>query len=308
MIFPYVYCTKDYSICQMVTGEGEINAAQSTLALILSSQFDLTQTYWLLAGDCGVSPAVTTIGSVTFYQYAVQVALQYEIDAREKPEDFSTGYVPLGASSPDAYPTYIYGTEVFQLNDALRQKAIAYAKTASLNDSASAIEFRKLYANDTNFAPALGTPSIVACDTATSDNWWSGNVLGAAFEATTKLFTNNGATYCTTQQEDNAVLEALVRGHRMKKVDFARVIGMRTASDFDRPPPGMSAADNLFNGQDAGYDPAVMNIYLAGVKIVQGIIKNWSSTFAAGITPQNYIGDIFGSIGGNPGFGPGSIF
>lgn len=295
-------------MCQMVTGEGEINAAQSTLALILSSQFNLTQTYWLLAGDAGISPKVGTLGSVTFAQYAVQVALQYEFDARERPDGSSTGYIPLGATSESSYPTYIYGTEVFELNDALRQQAITFAKTATLNDSSSAQAYRELYTSEADYAPALAAPSVIACDTATSDNWWSGAVLGAAFEATSKLFTNNGATYCTTQEEDNAVLEALVRGQRMYRVDFSRVIDMRTGADFDRPPPGMTAADNLFNGQDAGYDPAVMNIYLAGVKVVQGIVDGWDTTFAKGVTAQNYIGDIFGSIGGTPNFGPGSIF
>lgn len=36
-------------------------------------------------------------------------------------------------------------------------------------------------------------------------------------------------------QEDNATLEALLRAAIYKLVDFARVIVMRTASDFDRP-------------------------------------------------------------------------
>lgn len=308
MMFPDIHCTQAGDVCQLVTGEGEINAAGSALALVLSPEFNLTSTYFLLAGDCGVSPKITTLASVTFYQYAVQVALQYEIDAREKPQNFSTGYIPQGTTSLNSFPSYVYGTEVFQLNDALRQRAIAFAKTATLNDSASAQDYRKLYANTSDFAPALEAPSVVGCDTATSDVWWSGNLLGAAFENTTKLFTNGSATYCTTQQEDNAVLESFLRGHVARRLDFSRIIGMRTASDFDRPPPSMSAADNLFNGQNAGYNPAVLNIYLAGVKVVQGILAGWNDTFAKGLDPQNYIGDVFGSIGGSPTFGHGAIF
>ena len=94
----------------------------------------------------------------------------------------------------------------------------------------------------------------------------------------------------------------------MSLVDFAHVIVMRTGSDFDRPAPNMTATDNLFNGQDAGYDAAVMNIYLAGVKVVQGILAGWNDTFAQGVPAQNYVGDVFGSLGGAPSFGPGSIF
>lgn len=307
MRFPDIHCTGDGSICQLVTGEGEINAAASTLSLVLSSEFDLSQSYFLFSGVGGISPEVGTIASVTFAQFAVQVALQYEIDAREKPKNFSTGYIPQGTTSLNSYPDYVYGTEAFQLNDALRQRAIAFAKTATLNDTLEAHTYRKQYAGVAKFAPALAAPSILACDTATADTWWSGAILGKAFEDFTKLVTNGSATYCTTQQEDNAVLESLLRGHIAHRTDFSRVIIMRSGSDFDRPGPNVTVADNLFFGQD-GYTPAVRNLYLAGVKVVQGILAGWNDTFAAGVSTENYIGDVYGSIGGNPSFGPGSLF
>jgi len=88
----------------MVTGESEINAATSVTALAFSGYFDLTKTYFMIAGIAGVNPEVATLASVTFAKYAIQVALQYEFDAREIPDNFSTGYVPLGAFSPDEYP------------------------------------------------------------------------------------------------------------------------------------------------------------------------------------------------------------
>ncbi|KAH9923648.1 purine nucleoside permease-domain-containing protein [Fomitopsis serialis] len=295
MKFPDVHCTKDGSICQLVAGEGEINAAISTFSLVVSPLFNLTQTYFLLAGDGGINPKVTTIGSVAFAQFAVQVALQYEIDAREKPDDFSSGYIPQGSTTIDSYPRYLYGTEVFQLNDALRQRAMTFARAATFTDSPVAQAYRQQYANVPEFAPALAPPAVVGCDTATSDNWWSGALLGDAFAHFTTLATNGSATYCTTQQEDSGVLEALLRGHVLRRVDFGRVLHMRTGSDFDRPGLG-------------GYEPALRNLYLAGVRVVQGIVAEWDATFAAGVRPQNYIGDVWGSLGGDPPFGPGSIF
>lgn len=86
-----------------------------------SPAFDLTTTYFYIAGIAGVNPDVATIGSVSFAKYAVQVALQYEIDAREIPKNFSTGYFAQGADAPGQYPTSIYGTEVFEVNDSLRK-------------------------------------------------------------------------------------------------------------------------------------------------------------------------------------------
>jgi len=82
---------------------------------------------------------------------------------------------------------------------------------------------------------------------------------------------------------------------------------MRTASDFDRPYEGESVEDNLLYADQGGFEPAIENIYIAGVKVVQGILDGWDTTFAEGVAAPNYIGDIFGSLGGAPDFGPGSI-
>ena len=72
-LFPDAHCTADGQICQMVTGESEINAATSVSALVFSGYFDLKKTYFLIAGIAGVNPEVATLGSVTFAKYAVQV-------------------------------------------------------------------------------------------------------------------------------------------------------------------------------------------------------------------------------------------
>ncbi|KAF4625684.1 hypothetical protein G7Y89_g12482 [Cudoniella acicularis] len=306
-LFPQAHCTANDEICQVTTGEGEINAATTISAIAYSSLFDLGQTYFLIAGIAGVSPKVATIGSVTFARYAVAVALQYEIDAREKPLDWNTGYFPQGSSSPTEYPTELYGTEVFEVNEPLRQIAISFAQTASLNDTADAMSYRALYASTVAYTLGSQAPSVVACDTATSDVYFTGALLADAFENTTSLFTNGSGIYCTTQQEDNATLEALLRAATNNLVDFSRIIIMRTASDFDRPYANQTILDNLLV-ENQGYVPSIENIYFAGIKVVEGILNEWKSKFAAGIKATNYVGDIFGTLGGQPDFGPGSIF
>ncbi|KAI0339938.1 purine nucleoside permease [Trametopsis cervina] len=304
-LYPDAHCTLDGSVCQLVTGEGEINAAITLSALVASPTFDLSRTYFLIAGIGGINPKVATIGGVTFARYAVQVGLQFEFDAREIPSDWPTGYLPQGAESPDQYATRIYGTEVFELNDDLRQLAIRMAQTATLYDDADAQAYRALFASQ---YPAAGKPpSVVACDTATSDQFWSGGLLADAMENVTKLFTNGSATYCTTQQEDNATLEALTRGALLGLLDFSRIIVMRTGSNFDRPHAGQDPTDNLFR-PTSGFVASILNVHLAGVQVVQGILKDWNSKFAAGIKPSHYVGDILGTLGGTPDFGPGSVF
>ena len=276
---------------------------------MLSPLFDLKKTYFMIAGIAGVDPKQGTLADVAFSKYAIQVALQYEFDAREIPANFSTGYVPQGATSPGEYPSSIYGTEVFEVNEALRDIAVGFAKTAKLNDSTDAVSYRALYGEGaTIYKAATKKPSIITCDVATSDVFYSGTLLGEAFENTTTLFTNGSGVYCMTAQEDNATLEAMLRAAINKVVDFSRIIVMRTASNFDRPPSGVSDIDNLFYIDSGGFVPSIENLYLAGTPVVTGILKGWKSKFEAGIKPKNYIGDIFGTLGGTPDFGPGNVF
>jgi purine nucleoside permease len=128
----------------------------------------------------------------------------------------------------------------------------------------------------------LHIPGIVECDSATSDVYYSGALLSEAFGNFTKLLTNGSGIYCSTAQEDNATLEVLLRAALAKLVDYSRIIVMRTASDFDRPYPGENPVANLFADQ-GGFLPAVANIYLAGIKVVEGVLKGWDSKFEAGI-------------------------
>lgn len=289
----------------MLTVSQEINAAVTVASLVQSPRFNLKTTYFLIGGIAGINPEVATLGSVTFVRYAVQLALQYEFDAREIPSNFSTGYVPQGSTSPDEYPQSIYGTEVFEVNTALRSLAIGFAKTATLNDSAAAVAYRANYALSAAYAAGAQAPSVVECDVATSDVYYSGALLSEAFGNYTRLVTNGSGIYCTTAQEDNATLEALLRGAVVGLVDFARIIVMRTASDFDRPYPGEPDMVNLFWADQGGFEPAVQNIYLAGAKVVEGIRSGWNATFAAGVNATNDIEDVFGTLGGGRDFGPG---
>ncbi|KAF5013452.1 hypothetical protein FDECE_528 [Fusarium decemcellulare] len=301
-------CTADGYVCLQVTGEGEVNSAASLMALVLSPQFDLSKTYFLLAGIAGVNPKYGTLGSVALAQYSVQVALQYEIDSRSLPSNWPTGYISYGRDQPHEYPFIAYGTEVFELNAKLRDTAFDLASEAELSDDNGPREYRALYGRmGESYTTAARPPAIVKCDTATSDVYYSGSRLSEAFENTTKVWTNGTGLYCMTAQEDNAMLEVLVRAAIEKLVDFERVMVLRTGSNFDRPPPDCTDLEHLTNAKQNGFSIAIDNIFNAGVEIVKGIIKDWDCKFKAGIKAENYVGDIFGSLGGEPDFGFGSI-
>ncbi|SCU95436.1 LANO_0E10352g1_1 [Lachancea nothofagi CBS 11611] len=301
--YPYVHANSNYSIMSITTGEGEINAASTITALSMSPLFDLTDTYFLISGIGGGSPDKTTIGSVTFAKYAVQVGLQYEIDSREIPANWTYGYVNLKTNQPNVYPATIYGTEIFELNENLMKRAMHLASNVTLNNGTSGnVAFRQQYNSS---QAAYGGPKILACDTATSDVYWSGAVLEQAFSDYVSTVSNNSATYCSTQQEDNASLEAFVRAAKHGLIDYSRITIMPGISDFDRAPEGYSATDFFFaKSLQGGSSSAFTNLYIAGLPFVKDIIAQWDTLYKVNqFEPKNYIGDYFETLGGVKNFG-----
>ncbi|KAK7983412.1 hypothetical protein PG989_010814 [Apiospora arundinis] len=310
---PQVHCTGSGEVCQVTLGESEINAAASMSALVhgadSSAIFDFDRTYWLVSGIAGVNPKLGTLGSVALAKYAVQAALQYELDARDMPDNFSTGYLAYGTDTPGKQPTQFYGTEVMEVNEALRDAAAAaYRAKYAAVDPATQGEQRENEDPPNVYAAATAPPSVLRCDSVTSDNYYSGRLLSEAFENTTRAWTGQAAvTYCMTAQEDSAVLQVLLRAHLARRADFSRAIVMRAGSNFDRPPPSMSAFEHLLMLGQNGFALAINNTWNAGSLIVSGILSNWDAVYGPGIVPTNYIGDVFGSLGGPlpPDFGPG---
>ena len=267
--YPDVKCTAN-DVCVMTTGMGHANAAASTMALVLGGQFDLSHTYFVIAGIAGIDPDVATIGSAAWARYLVDFGLQQEFDARERPAAWDSGYVGIGAADPQTKPRPDYRTEVFQLDEALLQRALSLSRTATLEDNDSARAYRRLYPQ----AAAQAAPSVLQCDTLGGDTWWHGALLGARAARWTALLTDGKGTYCTTQQEDNATFEALKRGAAAGRLDLARVAVLRTGANFDRPHPGQTAVDSL-NAASGGFPLSTANLYRAAWPLVSDIVARW---------------------------------
>lgn len=267
--FPTVQCTDD-DVCLMTTDMGHSNAAASTMAAVFNGPFDLSRAYFLVTGVGGINPNVGTVGSATWARYVVDFGLAHEFDAREKPADWAFGYFGIKSPHPDVKPPLRYGTELFRVDEALLQKALQLSRGATLADTAEAQAYRAQYPQ----ATARAAPSVIQCDTASGDTYWHGEILGNWAAKWTALLTDGQGSYCTTQQEDNAVFEALKRGANAGRLDLKRVAVMRTGSNFDRPRPGQSALDSL-NTKSGGYPAATANLYNAAWPVVRDIVGNW---------------------------------
>jgi purine nucleoside permease len=270
--YAQVRCNRD-GVCVMTTGMGHTNAAASTMALAFSDKFDLTHAYFLIAGIAGIDPARGTIGSAAWAKYLVDFGIQWEVDAREKPPAWPSGFLGINTKNPSEKPPLDYKTEVFALNPALADAAYALSRDTVLADSPLAQAARAKF----SYAPANKPPKVIQCDTLAGDTWWSGKYIGERARAWTAQMTSGKGVYCTTQQEDNATYEALRRAALAHRVDTERVAVLRTGSDFDRPYDGQSAADNLVNyAAQGGFEPALENLYRAGSPLVQAIVTHWS--------------------------------
>nr|WP_254441922.1 purine nucleoside permease [Duganella vulcania] len=271
--YPALRCDRD-DVCQVTTDMGYSNAASSVAALLYASGFDLRHTYFIIAGIAGINPKLGTVGSTAWADYAVDFSLLHEIDAREMPQEWASGYFGIHTNAPDQKPVPSYRTEVFQLNPELVTRAYQLSKNVTLGDSPAAIAYRANF--DT--APANQLPAVLRCDTASTDTWFGGAALAGRAETWSALLTDGQARYCTAQQEDNSTLEVLRRGGAAGKVDFKRVLILRAGSDVDRPHPGQSDSDVLLNyTQQGGFAPAAANLALTARPVIRNIVGNWAA-------------------------------
>lgn len=271
---PAIRCNTD-DVCVITAGMGHANAAASTMALTLDPRFDLRRTYFLIAGIAGIDPAQGTTGSATWARYLVDVGIAHELDAREMPKAWKTGYLGIMTKGPGQKPKFEYRTEVAQLDEALLQRALELSKGVALDDNDKARAYRAKYRR----APANAPPQVLQCDTLGGDTWWHGHRLGQHARDWTKLLTDGKGTYCTTQQEDNATYNALERAAKAGKVDLKRLAVLRTASNFDRPYPGQTAYASLMastNGASGGFGPATKNLAIVGGTLVRDIVSRWN--------------------------------
>ena len=173
-----LFLTSD-NVLLTCTGGGVPNATASIMALGLDERFDLTKAYWLVAGIAGGDPQDISLGSAAWATVVVDGDLAYEIDAREIPDDWPYGYLPLGGKKPatsseDIYTGWTIDTMHFELNNGLVRWAYEKTKDIELTVGKATQEFSKLFENYPN---AQKEPFVTIGETLSSSTYWHGNYL-----------------------------------------------------------------------------------------------------------------------------------
>jgi purine nucleoside permease len=267
----------DGSLLGVVTGVGTAKSAATIMALGLDPRFDLSKSYWVVAGIAGIDPHDGPLGAAVWAEWVVDGDLAHEIDPREMPAGWSTGYIPLRKKRPYEQPVDRSEGEAYRLVPGFVEWAYQLTKSIPLADTEALQRRRALY---TGFPQAQRPPLVMKGDTLSSMTYWHGKVLNQWANDWVKYYSDGKGNYVTTAMEDTGTLQSLTFLSRGKRADVRRVLVLRTASNFDMQWPGADAAESL-SGEKLGagysaYLPALEAAHRVGSVVVHELVKNWA--------------------------------
>ena len=227
----------------------------------------------------GADPADLSLGSAAWARFVIDGDLLFEIDAREIPDDWPYGIVPLGGYKPakteaDLSTGWTVDTIKYELNADLVSWAYNISRNVSIPSDAKVAEFRAQFSDNPN---AMRPPFVTIGDTLASSTYWHGHRLNEWANDWVKLYSGQAGNFMTTNMEDSGTLTALRRLDRIGRVDAERVLVLRTASNFSVPPPGRSATwSATAEYPDRGLS-ALEAAYRVGSVVVKALVDDWDT-------------------------------
>jgi purine nucleoside permease len=258
----------------VLTGQGTAHAAATIMALGLDPRFDLSHAYWMIAGIAGASPERASLGSAVWARWVVDGDLGYEIDPREAPQDWTTGYVPLRKTRPFEAPAAPLDGQMYALNAGLALWAFNLTRDVPLADTDALKEIRTHF----DGAAAQRPPFVAMGDEISSSTYWHGKLSDAWATEWVSYFTGGQGQFVTTAMEDTGTLQSLQFLAQAGRVDWQRILVLRTVSNFDQQPRGMSAAESLAHqriGTYSAYLPSLEASYRVGHTVVSELLTHW---------------------------------
>ena len=258
----------------IVTGIGTARAAATVMALGMDPRFDLSHAYWLVAGIGGIDPRMGSLGSAVWSDWVVDGDIAHEIDPREAPKDWPTGYVPLRKSTPYEQPRTDENGIVFHLNTPLVSWAYGLTRSMTLPDTPEMRDRRQGFVGDIAKRP----PFVLRGDNLSAGTFWHGKLLNAWAREWVRYQTSGKGTYAICGMEDTGTLQSLTWLGRAGLVDANRVLVLRTASNYDQQRDGISAAESLAETKITKYSaflPSLDTAYRVGDVVVRALLSNW---------------------------------
>ncbi|GEN63738.1 purine-nucleoside phosphorylase [Acetobacter oeni] len=252
------------------------------LTLALDPHFDLTKTYWLFTGISGVNPDVASVGSVAWARWVVDGDAVREVDDRDIPKDWPYGLYAIGAARPDTLPSAAnhYGsvtdvaelTRAYPLNQGLARWAFAISRQVRLDDDPKIAAARKVWIG---YPLAQKPPFILMGETLGAERYWHGASRNLWAERWVKLWTKDAGTFVMTNEESQSNQREMRLLASRQLIDPERIMVLRSASNFDMPPPGIGPTQSM-GDEGPGQPLAFDNNERAGAPVVRELATHWS--------------------------------
>lgn len=269
-----LYFNEDTGVLGMVTGIGTAKSAAAIMALGLDPRFDLSKTYWLVAGIAGIDPEDASVGSAAWAEYLVDGDLAHEIDAREIPDDWTTGYFARYTTKPYDPKKPEPTGEMFHLNPELTEWAYQLTKDIDLGDNDTLKRVRSAYVGYPN---AQKPPFVLKGDNLAGMTYWHGELLNEWADNWVDYWTDGKGEFVTSAMEDTGSYQSMTYLDNVGKADKDRFMVLRTGSNYTMQPPGVSAVEDLLSDHD-GYDSLEASVeaaYVVGSAVVNEIAGHW---------------------------------
>jgi purine nucleoside permease len=279
--FEALHYNPNLQVLGLITGIGKAHAAASIMGLGLDPRFDLSHAYWIVAAVGGVDPKKASVASVAWAKFIVDGDLAYQIDAREIPAGWSTGYVPFERNSPYEPPSQAFFSsgvqQVYKLNASLADFAFRLTAKVALPDNANLQRVRAGYRHYPN---ALKAPFVLEGDDLATDTFWHGDLLNAWAENWITYWTAGQGSFVMGEFEDTGVAQALQFLSQVHRADPNRLLVLRGGSNYTVQPKGQSPAQFLKGENFSGLSSlqeALSDLYQVGRIVVVELSHNWAT-------------------------------
>lgn len=269
---------EELGVLGIVTGVGNTKTAVSITSLGLDDRFDLSKAYWLVAGISGVDPEDAPTASAVWADWVIDGDLSHEIDAREIPEGWNTGYIPLRKTEPYQKP-FPREREVIaiEMNQNLVNWAYNMTKDIELPDNE---EIRNMRSQYTGYAASEMAPKVMIGTQLAASTYWHGELLNDWANDWVEYWTEGAGNFVTSAMEESGTWHSLERLDAMGLADKDRMLVLRTASNFTMQWPGISAYQSLAGEKLTGkgysaYIPSLESAYIVGSPVVKALIDGW---------------------------------
>ena len=255
-------------VAMIIVGQGKVNSALNTFAVLSDRRFDFSDAYILSVGCGGVAEGYGVFGDV----FVISAAVDFDLGHRADPREMS-GWAETTWFHDESYDDIA----VVRLNQSLTDRVFERVKHVRLETTEKTLRFiRSEYPGE---AWAERRPQVMRGTSVTSDSYWKGKYGHQNALLITETYGCRDP-FAVSEMEDIAVAQAVGRFGLLD-----RLIILRVGVNMDVFPAGMTP-DMLWGAETADhvasehslesvdiFETAMQNCFAAGKVLIDAILE-----------------------------------